>query len=70
MDKKNIIQLLENKFVEYVAKMDASSEQQKRVLFATMACEVAEVLAKINGCGIDEQHNNLYNKYNLWKFEN
>lgn len=70
MDKKQIIQLLENRFVEYIAKMDAVSDITKQQLFATMACEVAEVLAKINGCGIDEQHNNLYNKYNLWKFEN
>ena len=70
MDTKNIINLLEQKLVEAVAKMDATTEQDKKILFATLSCEFAEVLAKINGLSIDEQQRALYNKYNLWRFDN
>lgn len=69
MDKKNIIKLLEQKYIENVAKMDATKDQNKKVLYATMSCEIAEMLAKINGLGYDEQSQQLFNKYNLWKFD-
>ena len=70
MSKTQIIKLLEKRFVENHNMMDEENEShnyERASYYAGIACEIAEILAEINGRTIDGQLERLYKKFNLYR---
>lgn len=72
MTKKEIINSLEKRFVENHNMMDRENElhnYERASAYAGTSCEIAEILAEINGTSIDGELERLYKKFNLYKGE-
>lgn len=72
MNKKQIINLLEKRFVEQHNLMDSENEShnyEQARLHANSSCEIVNILSEINGTSIDGEFERLYNKFNLYKGE-
>lgn len=72
MTKKEIIKLLEKRFVEHHNMMDKKNELHDydgASHYAHVSCEIAEILAEINGTSVDGELERLYKKFNLYKGE-
>lgn len=68
MNKKQIIQMLEDRFLEYHKKMDAHGklkQEQNAIKYAVLCCEFADILANINNTSEQYELDRLYKKYNL-----
>lgn len=73
-----VIEVLEKRFVNHHNCMDLNSQlyiktkiddyQRKSIAEATICCEIASILAEINGTNEDTEHERLYNKFNLYKY--
>lgn len=72
MNKNQIIKLLEKRFVENHNMMDKENElrnYERASHYAGISCEIADILAEINGTSIDGELERLYKKFNLYKGE-
>lgn len=79
MNKKEIIETLEKKFLEFHNNMDLAMDDYRRTknevsantgkIFASQSIAIIECLALINGVSMDKQNEDLYNKFNLWRSE-
>lgn len=72
MTTKQIINLLEKRFVENINLMDIMNETHNRErarYHATISCEIADILSEINGSSQDHEIERLYKKFNLSKGE-
>lgn len=72
MTKKEIIKLLEKRFVENHNMMDGENEfhnYERSRYYAGISCEIAEILAEINETSVDGEMERLYKKFNLYKGE-
>lgn len=70
-NKKDIIENLEVRFVKYHNEMDkaiGNHESDKAKVYATLACEIANIIAMINNTNEERETERIYNKYDLWKF--
>lgn len=71
MNKKEIINELENKFVSAIKSMDYACFELKNdnltQTFAQVSMSICEILALINHCRVDEMNEKLFKKYNLIK---
>lgn len=71
MNKNEIIKELENRIVTNVRQMDlhnALKHNDNAKTHATIVCELIELLATINNKTYTTQENEIFTKYNLWKF--
>lgn len=71
MNKTQIIKLLETRFCDHIKQMDFANDCKNRPTtqyYAGLSCEIAEILATINGISIDTQNQVLFDKYNLNKY--
>lgn len=71
MNKNEIIKVLENRVVTNVRQMDthnAMKHNDNAKTHATIVCELITILATINNTTYTTQENEIFTKYNLWKF--
>jgi hypothetical protein len=68
MNKKQIIEMLEQRFLNYHKKMDAHAKlkhEHNAIKYATLCCEFADILANINNTTEQYELERLYKKFNL-----
>lgn len=68
MNKKQIIEVLEKRFLSYYYTMDKHAQQKEEsnaIRYAVLCCEYASILACINGTTEQRELDRLNKKYNL-----
>lgn len=71
MNNNEIIKELEKRIITNVRQMDAHNKlkhSECAKTHATIVCELIELLATINNKTYTTQENEIFTKYNLWKF--
>ncbi len=68
--KESIKLVQEGKYSESEdRRYSAEIEKDRQIINASIANELVEILADIDGMGVDAKNEQLYNKYNLWRIE-
>lgn len=65
----NIIKELEKVFLKNHNLMDNEKDKTKQSMYAYASLEIVDLLALYNNITEQQQLENLYNKYKLWKIK-